>query len=200
MSDLTFLFKLLALTHKHNQVKRALYAVGEDRAENDSEHSYQIALTAWYIIQLYKIDLNIDKVIRYALVHDLVEVYAGDVDARFQTPEVVKLKKEKEYAALLRLREEFSEFPGLTETIEQYEAKADPESLFVNGVDKILPPLNSYLGKGRIWKEQKYSIEEELVYLEKKVSHPELQRFVKEFIELLKANPDMFIKKSYEEI
>jgi putative hydrolase of HD superfamily len=65
-------------TIKFNQLKRTIFATGEDRLENDSEHSFQLAMVSWYIISTKRLKYNIDKVIQYALVHDLVEIYAGD--------------------------------------------------------------------------------------------------------------------------
>lgn len=63
---------------KFNQLERRIYATGENRLENDSEHSFQLAMVSWYIISTEKLKYDIDKIIKYALVHDLVEIYAGD--------------------------------------------------------------------------------------------------------------------------
>ncbi len=59
-------------------IKRVIFTVGDGEPENDSEHSYQLAMMAWYIISAENLKLDRNLVIKYALVHNLVEVYAGD--------------------------------------------------------------------------------------------------------------------------
>lgn len=141
-------------THKFNQLKRQLYATGENRLENDSEHSFELAMVSWYIISTKKLKYNIDKVIRYALVHDLVEIYAGDTF--FYSDKASKdKKKENEKEALKKIEEEFKEFPEMIKIIHNYENRIDKESEFIYTLDKILPVMNIYLDKGRSWREHK---------------------------------------------
>lgn len=68
------------LLKKFNHIKRDLGSIvaGKD-ADNDVEHSYRVAMLCWMIIEEYKLKLDINKVIKYALIHDLVEVFAGDI-------------------------------------------------------------------------------------------------------------------------
>ncbi len=66
------------LLNKFRAVKRIVFTVGEGEPENDAEHSYQLAMLSWYIISAENLKLDKNLVIKYALVHDLVEVYAGD--------------------------------------------------------------------------------------------------------------------------
>lgn len=148
------ILNFVEFTHKFNQLKRQLYATGEDRLENDSEHSFELAMVSWYIISTKKLKYNIDKVIRYALVHDLVEIYAGDTF--FYSDNATKdKKKENEKNALKRIEKEFKEFPEMIKTIQNYENRIDPESEFIYTLDKILPVMNIYLDKGRSWREHK---------------------------------------------
>ncbi len=148
------LLNFVDFTHKFNQLKRQLYATGEDRLENDSEHSFELAMVSWYIISTKKLKYDIDKVIRYALVHDLVEIYAGDTF--FYSDKASKEKKhEKEKEALKRIEKEFKEFPEMIEIIHDYENRIDRESEFIYTLDKILPVMNIYLDKGRSWRKHK---------------------------------------------
>ena len=59
-------------------VERVIRVKDQDRWENDMEHSYHLAMLAWYIVDVQKLSLNREQVFCYALAHDLVEVYAGD--------------------------------------------------------------------------------------------------------------------------
>lgn len=148
------ILNFVEFTHKFNQLKRQLYATGEDRLENDSEHSFELAMVSWYIISTKKLKYDIAKVIQYALVHDLVEIYAGDTF--FYSDNATKdKKKENEKNALKRIEKEFKEFPEMIKTIQNYENRIDPESEFIYTLDKILPVMNIYLDKGRSWREHK---------------------------------------------
>lgn len=148
------ILNFVEFTHKFNQLKRQLYATGEDRLENDSEHSFELAMVSWYIISTKKLKYDIAKVIQYALVHDLVEIYAGDTF--FYSDNATKdKKKENEKNALKRIEKEFKEFPEMIKTIQNYENRIDPESEFIYTLDKILPVMNIYLDKGRSWRKHK---------------------------------------------
>jgi putative hydrolase of HD superfamily len=139
---------------KFNQLERRIYATGENRFENDSEHSFQLAMVSWYIISTENLKYDIDKIIKYSLVHDLVEIYAGDTF--FYADKASKeLKVQKEKAAVEKMGKEFSEFPELLKLIHEYEKKEDPESEFVYTLDKILPVMNIYLDEGRSWRKHK---------------------------------------------
>lgn len=76
MFDLNKIFSYLSFLDEFRQIKRVMYATGEDRMENDMEHSYQLTMLAWYFIDAYNLNLDLNRVMRYSLVHDLVEVYA----------------------------------------------------------------------------------------------------------------------------
>ena len=72
------LIEFTKFTHSFQQIKRVIYANGEDRNENDAEHSYQLAMACWLVVETKKLKLDLNKIVKYALVHDLVEIYAGD--------------------------------------------------------------------------------------------------------------------------
>lgn len=132
---------------------------GLDRNENDAEHSYQLAMTAWYLNTSEDLGMDTDKIIKYALVHDLVEVYAGDVFFHITSEDVQKKKELAEHEALQQIKEDFKEFPEMYETIEEYESKQYKESLFVYALDKVLPVLNIFLDNGRSWKRDGVTME-----------------------------------------
>jgi len=83
----------------------------------------------------------VEKVIVYALVHDLVEAYAGDTDPYSCSSEDYLTKHTKEMDALQKIKEETTFFPQLAERIESYESQQDEESQFVKSIDKSSYPL-----------------------------------------------------------
>ena len=122
---------------------------GEAR-ENDVEHSYHLAMMAWYLNSSGELGLDVDKVIRYALVHDLPEAYAGDVNA-FDA-EGRRGKEQREADAMARIEREFPFGKDITQAVYDYEARSDEESRYVYALDKLMPMLMIYLEGGQTWR------------------------------------------------
>ena len=130
------LFDLQQMTVDLALIDRNHYLAKTSRRENDIEHSMTVTLLCWYIHDKYEIDLDIAKILKYALSHDFVERYAGDVNTFASTDERAA-KIQSEQASLERLAHEFSEFPDMVASMQKYEQKQDDESLFVWTVDKM---------------------------------------------------------------
>jgi len=149
--DLQRILKFQELLHTFAHVIRAARIRGRENHENDAEHSFNVAMLAWYAIDTLDLPLDRGLALRYALAHDLVEVYAGDT--YFMDDENLKTKPEREKQARLRIAAEFPEFPDLHKAIEGYEKLEDPESRFVKALDKVDPVLTNFAEGGRLWKE-----------------------------------------------
>ncbi|MDB4984089.1 MAG: metal dependent phosphohydrolase, putative hydrolase of superfamily [Patescibacteria group bacterium] len=145
------LLNFIKFTHLFQQVKRSIYATGEDRLENDAEHSYQMALVAWYLVETEKLDLDMKKVFEYCLAHDLVEAYAGDTPNFGAGSEDKSTKHEREEHAKNAMRTNIPEFGTLHDLIDEYELQDNAESRFVYALDKVIAPLNIYADNGRSW-------------------------------------------------
>ncbi len=176
------LVSFVEFTHLFRAVERRIFIQGKEEFENDAEHSYQLALVAWYIITQEKLPLKLEKVFAYALAHDLVEAYAGDM--RFDAP--TDVKKAAEHEALKRIKLTFPRFKMLHDTIRRYEAKLDPESQFVFALDKLLPDINTFLDNGRLWQVGGVSFKERLGVISEKLAHSAIiERYHKEFQEMV---------------
>ena len=153
-------------------------------------------MLAWYIVDSKSLDLDICLVVKYALVHDFVEVYAGDTYIYTQDEEFKASKEKREKDAAERLKKEFSEFSQLHELIDRYENKKDKESRFVYALDKIQPVLNIYMDGGRTWKEKDITLDMLIESKKDKVAVSEdLKKYFDEIIEILKTNEkDLFFK------
>lgn len=163
--------------------------------ENDAEHSFQLAFIAWYLVEKEKLPLNKEKVLLYAMCHDIVEVYAGDV-MFYRTKKENDQKMTQEKDALNKLKQEYDYFPALAETISAYESKSDEESKFIYALDKILPIMNIQLDEGRSWHLHNISFEE--LYnakLKKVTSDPVVQKYFILIVEVLKKNTHLFPQK-----
>lgn len=186
------LIDFLKLTHRFRMVTRRLDLVGEDRKENDAEHSYEVAIVAWYLVSRENLPLDKDLVIKYALVHDFAEAYAGDTWF-FRDEKESRKKEEREQESRARLLAEFPDFPDLHELLQRYEEKADPESRFVYALDKLLPVVNNYLGEGKNWKRDDITYEN--VWngkLDKIAISPEIQPYFAEIMAILDKNRNLF--------
>ncbi len=185
------------LLNTFTSVERVCYHPGKLLKENDVEHSYQLAMLAWYISGRLSLDLDKDLILRYALIHDLVEVYAGDTYIYSKNEYDHTSKKEREESARIRILEEFPLFIDLHATILDYEKREDKESRFVYVLDKIHPVLQIYLDKGRMWEESEVTLP---MLLEKKKDKihlaPELLPLWNELEELLTKEEDTLFYKN----
>jgi putative hydrolase of HD superfamily len=161
---------------------------GEERYENDVEHSYMLAMLALAIVNSKQTALDEHKVVMYALLHDLVEVYAGDVSLYPAPGEKIDrdAKRKREAEALAQLRNEFPEAETLFAWIDEYERQEIPESRFVYALDKLQPILNNLLDGGRSWKELGVTLE---MLVEKKKGKvdvdPEVANYYEELLKIL---------------
>lgn len=183
------------LLTKFRAVERKILIKGDTRRENDSEHSFSLAMLAWYINQTYKLGLDQEKIFMYALTHDLVEVYAGDTYFYLDTKSEDE-KKKREQSALERIKKETPEFVELYQSIESYERRDDEESKFIYALDKAEPIINIYLDGGRTWKELDVTLEMLTTMKNPKVAvNPTVEKIFKELVERLNINRNTFFKK-----
>lgn len=124
-----------------------------ERPETDGEHAFTLAMVALSLNERLNLNLDSGKIAQYALVHDLVEVHAGDLSVKAKESEHAQ-KEAKEYEAYKTIKRDFSEiFPWVHTTIEKYETKQEPESKFVYIVDKNMGALAWLASDGKNWSE-----------------------------------------------
>lgn len=144
--------KLARLLHDVQRVKRVARRPDEKEMTNTAEHTFNLAMMCWYIATVNKLDLNLEKVLKYALAHDVIEAYSGDTP--IHDAEAQKTKAAREMAAMERLGEEFSEFSDFVSTLHEYELRSTPEAKFVYATDKLVDPLDASMEITQsIWKD-----------------------------------------------
>ena len=134
-------------------VYRRTLLVDRSRRETDAEHSWHFALMALLLAEYAGPDVKPDRVIRMALVHDLVEIYAGDTFA--YDGDGKKTQHAREQQAADRL---FSWLPAdqdsqLRALWEEFDAMETPDARFAAAIDRLQPFLNNCLTEGHTWKE-----------------------------------------------
>ncbi len=169
------------------------------RAESDSEHAYQLAMAAWFLIDQEKLPLNKELCFMYALAHDLVEIYAGDTFIYDMAS--VESKPEREKEALEKITERFAHFPGLIKAIEGYERKENEESIFIYVLDKLLSPVQIYLKNGELWREKGVDFADLISKKDSKIKlSPDVDKYWQELRGILERNQEtLFPKKVTEE-
>tara|TARA_B100000745_G_scaffold292683_1_gene233812 strand:+ start:1980 stop:2567 length:588 start_codon:yes stop_codon:yes gene_type:complete len=192
MSKLKNLESFMQLLHAVQNIERVARIPNETKRRNTAEHTFELAMVCWYIVEENNLDLNKEKIFKYALAHDVIEAYAGDTPAH--DVEAQKHKKGKEAQALLKIEEKFSHFVELIETIHAYEARNDMESIFVYATDKLIDPLNASMEtKQSIWKEMDMSYEYLRLYKDEKIAlSSDVQPYWEQLCKKLEANKDFF--------
>jgi putative hydrolases of HD superfamily len=139
------------------KIKRVLNLADNGRQENDAEHSFGLALTCWYLHPKIAPELDISKILRYALAHDIVEVHSGDT--YIFDSDALKTKQAREKDAIVQLKNEWDDFTELTDFAEGYANKNNDEAKFVYAVDKIIPAILVELGlNDRTWSDYQITL------------------------------------------
>ena len=89
------------------------------KIETSNEHSYQVAMVAWFLIEQDNLKFNRELCLMYAMAHDLVEIYAGDTFSF--NKERISSQGERESEALKKIEKRFPNFKSLIKIIKKYE-------------------------------------------------------------------------------
>jgi putative hydrolases of HD superfamily len=135
------------------EVYRQSHILYADRHENSAEHSWHLAIAALLLSEYANQPVDTSRVIRMALVHDLVEIDAGDTfiyDTAGNLEKAAKEEKAAERIFGLLPSDQRDAWRGLWKELEQRETV---EAKFANALDRLLPVLHNYFTNGRSWKE-----------------------------------------------
>lgn len=148
--------KQIAFIKEIDKVKsifRQTYLADGTRKENDAEHSWHIALMAVLLKEYVSEDVDVAKVMTMVLIHDLVEIDAGDTYA--YDSEGAKSKREREVKAAERIFGILPEDQGMyfRELWEEFEAYETPDTKYAHLLDNFQPLLLNDASGGRSWNE-----------------------------------------------
>ncbi len=139
----------------------------ESRREDDAQHSWHAAMMAMVMQEYAAEPIDITRVVPMLLVHDLVEIGAGDTYAYDEVGNQSKEKREREAADALfgPMGEQGRQMRALWEEFE--EAKT-ADARFAAAMDRIQPLLGNYWSEGKVWKENR--IDYSQVYVRNEVT------------------------------
>lgn len=182
MEEMKQLLEFLKEADRLKLVERQTLIHSGGRRENSAEHSWHLALAALVFGGRAPDGLDMLKALKMALLHDLVEIDAGD--------EIVyganSQKKEKEAAAIERLTKILPTDTGaeLKTVWEEFEQGESPEAKYVAAIDRFLPIFSNYLNEGHSWKNHSISSARVIARCEGQISQiPGLWRASKEMLE-----------------
>lgn len=151
----------VVLLEEMKKINRMTKVIGIDRRENDAEHSWHVAIMSM-ILEKYSIEeIDVNKVIKMLLVHDIVEIYAGDTFAYDELGNASKMQRELD--SMDKLKAQVSEPMG--DYIEalwlEFDNRESKEAKYANAMDRLQPILsNIYHPSGGTWKENNVSIKQ----------------------------------------
>ena len=145
--------KFVAEIDKMTQIFRRTMLIDGSRRENDAEHSWHIAVMALLFSDYVKEKPDLGRVVKMLVVHDLVEIYAGDTFA-FDV-EANKSKEENEIAAADKLFSQLPEEQGkeIRSLWEEFDEMKTSDSIYANCMDRVQPFLHNTLTTGATWVE-----------------------------------------------
>lgn len=138
---------------KEKNIFRQTHLSGHGRRENDAEHAWHMAIMAYLLREYANEDVDLVRVMLMCLIHDIVEIDAGDTYA--YDPEGLKTQQERESRAKERL---FGLLPAdqgaeLTALFEEFEAFETPEARYAHALDNLQPLILNNSNDGGDWKE-----------------------------------------------
>jgi putative hydrolase of HD superfamily len=131
-----------------------------ERRENDAEHSWHLALMAIVLAEHAREPVDVARVVELVVLHDLVEVYAGDVSVHDEAGRAGQV--EREQAAADRLYALLPDEQGrrLRAAWDEFEAHVTPEARFARAMDRLQPLLLSWMSAGRHWTDEGVTTED----------------------------------------
>ncbi|WP_440322444.1 HD domain-containing protein [Laedolimicola sp.] len=171
---------------KEKNIFRQTHLSGHGRNENDAEHAWHMAIMAYVLREYANEPVDIARVMLMCLVHDIVEIDAGDTYA--YDAEGLKTQKARENAAKERI---FSLLPDeqkqeLMQLFDEFEEFATPESKFAHAMDNLQPLLLNNSNGGGDWKEHDVSAEQ--VYGRQRKTRLGSERLYEETDRILQEN------------
>ena len=143
--------EFIAEADKLKTILRASPLAAADRRENDAEHSWHLALMVLLLAEYADEPIDVGHAIKLVIIHDMIEIYAGD--SPVFDPAAVVDQVEREIAAAERL---FTMLPSdqageIRALWDEFEAAQTPEARFCKAMDRLEPMLLNWLNRGGTW-------------------------------------------------
>lgn len=133
-------------------IERRIWCTDLNHVESDAEHSWHVAMFLLLFEKDLPSGLDFARMLKLALIHDLVEIYAGDTFAYDKEGRASKKEREAESIKKLFLLLPEDLQNDFTALLNEYEERKTRESQFVHSFDKLQPILQNVITEGKTWK------------------------------------------------
>ncbi len=155
-SQLDFLIEM----DKLKSIQRHSLLVNGSRAENSAEHSWHLAVMAMILSEYAGEAVDAGHVVRMLLVHDIIEIDAGDTFAYDIQANLGKAQRERLAADRLFGLLPEDQAIELRALWEEFEARETGEARFAHAMDRLMPLLHNYLNEGATWVKNGVTLEQ----------------------------------------
>jgi putative hydrolase of HD superfamily len=164
--------------------RRSYLASDTGRRENSAEHSWYVATTAMILAKHCQVEIDLFHLLKMLLIHDIVEIDAGDTGAYDSVGAIDKGDREKRAAERIFNLLPTSQAQEVHKLWEEFEERITPEAKFARAVDRLMPLLLNYYTQGKTWHKDGITYEQVLeVNQIIKEGSPELWEFVLSMID-----------------
>ncbi len=157
--------KQLAFTlelDKLKKIERQSYLSDSSRHENDSEHSWHLALMAMLFAEYANESVDVLRVMKMVIIHDAVEIDAGDTYAYDTSGNATKREREEKAADRIFNILPEDQAKQMRALWEEFEAGETAEAKFANALDRVQPVMLNDITDGRAWREHQIAAEQVL--------------------------------------
>lgn len=169
---------------KLKHIFRQNIVTGTTRNENDAEHSWHLAIMAMMLYEYSKVPVDVLQVIKMVVIHDLVEIYAGDTYCYDKRGYEDKAEREERAAEKLFVMLPEDQSEEIWNLWREFEELKTSEAKFAACLDRVQPLILNYNTNGHTWRRPGVTSEMVLKRNELlKENAPEIWEYAKEIIE-----------------
>lgn len=142
---------------KEKEILRQTHLTGRGRREDDAEHAWHMAVMAYILREYSNREIDIARTMIMCLVHDIVEIDAGDTyayDSDGKKTQAEREQKAKERIFSILPDDQAAEMKGI---FDEFERNATPEAKFAHAMDNIQPMLLNNSNGGEDWRSHNVS-------------------------------------------
>ncbi len=147
---------------KLKNVLRQTYLIAAERRENSAEHSWHLAVAAMILADYANAPVDQLRVLKLLLIHDIIEIDAGDTYCFDDSNAVTKEQRERQAADRLFQLLPTDQAQEIHRLWDEFAAGQTPESQFAIALDRLLPLLHNLYTEGQVWKAKHITSDREL--------------------------------------
>jgi len=168
---------------KAKNIFRQSYLSDGNRKENDAEHSWHLAMMAFVLAEYFGEDIDVCKTMKMVLMHDVVEIDAGDTYCYDAVGYLDKAEREQNAAVRLYGLLPEDQKKEYMELWQEFEEGKTAEAYFANVLDRLQPVMLSYASGGKAWLEHDVHVDQLLNRNEKTLkSHEAIKGYFMDIV------------------